>query len=201
MHTAPTPERVYYVQADGVGMPRRDSSGNVIRRNPDLLDPTVHEQVVEEWRTKDVLHREDGPARTWADGAQEWWVNGRRHRLLEEGPAVEYPPGYAGWESGPHERWVDGQLHRTAGPALQSFVDVGGYRVIPGHYFLNGVRMTNVRRDWSILRHHTPEGPRRTLHVHNVEAWDALLSIGAVDTGSYSISPTALDTVLALNLN
>ena len=27
-----------------------------------------------------ILHREDGPAKIWPDGAEEWWVEGRKHR-------------------------------------------------------------------------------------------------------------------------
>lgn len=35
-----------------------------------------------------VLHRVDGPAIEWNNGAIEWWLNGNRHR--EDGPALVY---------------------------------------------------------------------------------------------------------------
>ena len=56
----------------------------------------------------DQLHREDGPAKIWADGDQEWWVNGQRHR--EDGPAIVRANGSQEW-------WVNGDLHREDGPA------------------------------------------------------------------------------------
>ena len=41
------------------------------------------------WRNpKRSLHREDGPAVEYADGAKAWYINGTLHR--EDGPAVEY---------------------------------------------------------------------------------------------------------------
>ena len=60
------------------------------------------------YRTTDVViyldtsvrrHRLDGPAVERAEGAREWWINGKRHRL--DGPAVEWPDGIHGW-------WVHG---------------------------------------------------------------------------------------------
>jgi hypothetical protein len=53
-------------------------------------------------------HREDGPAREWADGTKEWWLNGQRHRV--DGPAIEYPDGTKQW-------FLNGQFHRVDGPA------------------------------------------------------------------------------------
>jgi len=38
-----------------------------------------------------VLHRTDGPARIYADGSQEWYLNGKRHR--ESGPARMWTNG------------------------------------------------------------------------------------------------------------
>ena len=48
-----------------------DELGNKIWRNPTGL-----------------VHREDGPAIEYADGAKAWYINGTLHR--EDGPAVEY---------------------------------------------------------------------------------------------------------------
>ena len=31
------------------------------------------------WRRKGKHHREDGPAREWADGSKEWWLNGKEY--------------------------------------------------------------------------------------------------------------------------
>ena len=38
-----------------------------------------------------LLHRLDGPAREWADGEKEYFVEGKRQRL--DGPAIEYASG------------------------------------------------------------------------------------------------------------
>jgi hypothetical protein len=41
----------------------------------------------EEWRNEiGELHRLDGPARVWADGSQEWRVDGKLHR--DDGQAI-----------------------------------------------------------------------------------------------------------------
>lgn len=34
------------------------------------------------------IHREDGPARIWSDGSEEWWINNELHRI--DGPAIIY---------------------------------------------------------------------------------------------------------------
>ena len=78
------------------------------------------------------LHREDGPAVTWANGMQEWWWAGQRHR--EDGPAITWPDGQQAWywagerhrEDGPaitlpdgRQEWYwAGDLHREDGPAI-----------------------------------------------------------------------------------
>jgi hypothetical protein len=56
------------------------------------------------------FHRLGGPAREYADGSREWWVNGKRHRL--DGPAIEYADGSREW-------WVNGKPHRLDGPAWE----------------------------------------------------------------------------------
>ena len=54
------------------------------------------------------LHRSDGPARIWADGSKEWYINDKLHR--EDGPAIIDADGYKAW-------YINGKLHRTDGPA------------------------------------------------------------------------------------
>lgn len=63
-----------------------------------------------EWTDENgQLHREDGPARIWPEGTQEWWFEGLPHR--EGGPAVTYPNGGYKW-------FRHGCLHRKDGPAV-----------------------------------------------------------------------------------
>ena len=81
----------------------------------------------------------DGPAREWADGRKEWYLNGKLHR--EDGPAIERPNGSKAWyiegkelteeefnnrstcttDSGGIKEWrnKEGQLHRIGGPAIE----------------------------------------------------------------------------------
>jgi hypothetical protein len=64
----------------------------------------------QEWKNfEGQLHREDGPARIFSDGRQEWWKDGELHR--EDGPAIDYLDTLKEW-------WVDGERHRIGGPAL-----------------------------------------------------------------------------------
>lgn len=64
-----------------------------------------------EWRnSKGELHREDGPAIEYFDGAKEWYRNGELHR--EDGPAAEYPDGERLW-------FRNGKRHRKDGPAVE----------------------------------------------------------------------------------
>ena len=94
----------------------------------------VYEDKTVRWyNDKDQLHRLDGPAREWANGSKEWWVEGKRHRL--DGPAVEWADGSKEWYvEGKHHRlygpavdwasgykawWVEGKLHRLDGPAVE----------------------------------------------------------------------------------
>lgn len=76
-----------------------------------------------EWRNVDgQLHRLDGPAVEYNNGALKWFKNGHCHR--EDGPAVI-------WENGDKEWWIDGRRHREDGPAVE---------YINGHkeWWLNG---------------------------------------------------------------
>lgn len=62
-----------------------------------------------EYKFGTLLHREDGPAREFANGKREWWLYGKRHR--QSGPAVIHPQGTQEW-------WMNGVLHRENGPAI-----------------------------------------------------------------------------------
>jgi len=57
-----------------------------------------------------TLHREDGPAVEWVNGAKEWWVDDKRHR--KDGPAVEHTNGGKSW-------YINGKRHREDGPAIE----------------------------------------------------------------------------------
>lgn len=79
------------------------------------------------------LHREDGPAITFEDGSEEWYIHGKLHR--EGGPATTQKYGLCEWwqhdrrhnASGPamtwpdgsYEYWVYGERHREDGPAIK----------------------------------------------------------------------------------
>ena len=63
------------------------------------------------WRLPNgKLHREDGPAVEYANGAKLWYVNDKRHRI--GGPAAEWANGDKWW-------YVNGKLHRVDGPAIE----------------------------------------------------------------------------------
>ena len=47
------------------------------------------------WFLNDKRHREDGPAREWADGDKAWLLNDKLHR--EDGPAIEFADGTKSW--------------------------------------------------------------------------------------------------------
>ena len=52
----------------------------------------------------------DGPAIEWSNGTKLWYINGVRHR--ENGPAIEYANGSKSW-------WINGHRHRIDGPAVE----------------------------------------------------------------------------------
>ena len=80
-----------------------------------------------EWRNSEsLLHRLDGPAIEYSDGAKAWWVNGQLHRV--DGPAIEYNNGTKEW-------YVNGQLHRVDGPAIECR---GGYK----EWWIEGQELT-----------------------------------------------------------
>ncbi len=47
------------------------------------------------WLVNRKLHRDDGPAKEWADGSKEWYLNGKLHR--DDGPAAIYSDGKKYW--------------------------------------------------------------------------------------------------------
>ena len=61
-----------------------------------------------------ILHRKDGPAIEYANGAKTWYLNGKLHRT--DGPAIERSNGDKCWykngnphrEDGPATEWTDG---------------------------------------------------------------------------------------------
>ena len=74
------------------------------------------------------VHRDEGPAVEWWDGAQEWYQNGRLHRT--NGPAAVYPDGDKHW-------FQNGLRHRTYGPAIEWHAGVC-------EWWLQGVRYTEA---------------------------------------------------------
>ena len=67
---------------------------------------------IKRWKNKKgELHRLDGPAVEYIDGAEEWYQNGYLHRL--NWPAAIRNDGTKEW-------WQNGVLHRLDGPALET---------------------------------------------------------------------------------
>jgi len=72
------------------------------------------------------LHREDGPAVEYANGAKMWYLHGKLHR--EDGPAIEYANGNKYW-------YLNDKFHRENGPAIE-------YADGSKEWYLNGVLLT-----------------------------------------------------------
>jgi hypothetical protein len=54
-----------------------------------MTNTVINEFGTKSWYNEDgKLHREDGPAAEYINGAKEWYLDGKRHR--EEGPAIEF---------------------------------------------------------------------------------------------------------------
>jgi len=51
--------------------------------------------ILKEYRLDGVLHRDDGPAKIYANGSQIWFRNNKRHR--DDGPAVICVDGCRHW--------------------------------------------------------------------------------------------------------
>ena len=47
------------------------------------------------WIINGEYHREDGPAIIRSDGTKKWYANGKRHR--EDGPSIMWPDGSVDW--------------------------------------------------------------------------------------------------------
>lgn len=60
----------------------------------------IHADGTEEWFNNGKRHREDDPAVIHPNGAEEWYNNGKMHR--EDGPAIIYPNGNEQW-------WINGK--------------------------------------------------------------------------------------------
>ena len=70
----------------------------------------IHANGAKEWFLNGKPHREDGPAIESASGTKYWYLNGKRHR--EDGPAIEYADGTKIW-------YRNGKYHREDGPAVE----------------------------------------------------------------------------------
>ena len=86
----------------------------------------VYGDRTEWYNLEGKLHREDGPAREYANGGKSYFINDLRHR--EDGPAVEHADGYKCY-------LINNKLHREDGPAIE---DVDGYK----SYYINGKNLT-----------------------------------------------------------
>jgi len=126
------------------------------------------EQKGEEYRKNGLLHREDGPARIYANGTKQWFNNGLLHR--ENGPAVEanheyckkivyYKHGKKHNERGPAyvEVWnfehvikyfYEDELHHLQGPAF--FINKKSWnkkkmKQVEQHYYIFGKYLTQSK--------------------------------------------------------
>lgn len=95
---------------------KSDISGTIMWQLPDgklhRLDGPAAEFTdgAKSWYKLGLRHRIGGPAIEYPDGGKEWWVEGLRHRL--DGPALIYADGSKGW-------WQNGVPHRHDGPAIE----------------------------------------------------------------------------------
>jgi hypothetical protein len=71
----------------------------------------VRADGTQEWYRNGRRHRIDGPAIEHANGTNEWYRDGQLHR--EDGAAVEWPNGGKWW-------YRHGQRHREDGPAIEA---------------------------------------------------------------------------------
>ena len=60
-----------------------------------MSNPVIDKEGNQCWYNADDLHREDGPAVAWSDGAEYWFINGQYHR--EDGPAYISSSGAKSW--------------------------------------------------------------------------------------------------------
>lgn len=52
------------------------------------------------WAKNGHFHRADGPAVVYTNKSEEWWLDGKKHRKLEDGPAVTTPNNMEWWFDG-----------------------------------------------------------------------------------------------------
>jgi hypothetical protein len=84
---------------------------------PNLVGNTINDIVKIEidvfghkrYTLNGLIHRVDGPAIEYSDGAKHWYIRGKRHR--ENGPAVEC--------NGDRFWYQNGKLHSIHGPAVE----------------------------------------------------------------------------------
>jgi len=89
------------------------------------------DSVLDCWDGNRIPHRDDGPAIEYANGSEEWYIDGMFHR--EDGPAVK-------WINGRKEWWVNGKLHREDGPAIEFADGKKGW-------YINGKHLTKEEFD------------------------------------------------------
>ena len=85
------------------------------------------------WYLNGKRHREDGPAVISPNGTQYWFLNGKRHR--KDGPAYIGSDGSQYW-------YLNGKLHREDGPA---YIGSNGSQ----KWYLNGNDITKDVNDWA----------------------------------------------------
>ena len=72
--------------------------------------PEIDEFGIQRWfDDHGKVHREDGPALIYTNGAERWYRHGKLHRIGK--PAVIYSDGSEEW-------YLNGKLHREDGPAI-----------------------------------------------------------------------------------
>ena len=75
-----------------------------------LSIPEINDDGDKYWYDEEGgFHRDNGPAKIYRDGAEEYFQHGSLHRL--DGPAYIGSNGYK-------EYWVNGRLHREDAPAV-----------------------------------------------------------------------------------
>ena len=131
---------------------------------------------MEEYRNEaGHLHREDGPARTWPDGTQEWYIKGRLHREGE--PAFIWPDGSLEW-------WVNNKRHRENGPA---YISASGSQ----HWYINSKRRREDGLPYILNKTYN------TMTLSNGE----VVPMSADDYEKYQYKPTGRFTKAALREN
>jgi hypothetical protein len=88
------------------------------------------------WYLNGIKHRKDGPAIVHSDESKHWYISGKLHR--EDGPAVEYLDGHRYW-------YVAGKLHREDGPAIE-YTDPLEGDLWPIHWYMNGVLLSSLTK-------------------------------------------------------